>query len=354
MVGRFLKTPGRVENTSERSHRPKERGAAMPRSLASAVRRGFTLIELLVVIAIIAILIGLLLPAILAAREAARRMTCANHLKQIALATHSYHDSHERFPIGGGLPVDVAGIPTGATNLWVELLRYHEQDNLYKRWDYNDNRNNVSGGTTAPQAQVIGILLCPSDPLPADVVEHSAAITPQWCWGFYAMSSYGGSAGTRSLPPGNPPSFPGLSRDGIFWLDSSVCLADVTDGTGNTFLFGERYHRDPEYDLRQPIVLGGTAPIKQVGKWGFVAGSAGIMANVTLHSAAPINYRMPTGGDTAALLNRSAAFGSGHPGGANFAFADGSVRFVRESTPLKILQDLSTRSGGEVISASDF
>jgi prepilin-type processing-associated H-X9-DG protein/prepilin-type N-terminal cleavage/methylation domain-containing protein len=317
-------------------------------------RLGFTLIELLVVIFIIAALVGLLLPAVQAAREAARRMACANHLKQIALATHNYHDSHERFPIGGVLPVDVAGIPTGGTNLWVELLRYHEQDNLCKKWDYNDNRNNVSGGTTAPQAQVIGILLCPSDPLLADVVEHSAAVTPEWCWGFYGMSSYGGSAGTRSLPPGNPPSFPGLSRDGIFWLDSSVGIADITDGTSNTFHFGERYHHDPEFDLRQPVVLSGTAPIKQLGKWGFVAGSAGIMANVTLHSAERINYRMPTGGDALAARNRSAAYGSGHPGGANFAFADGSVRFVRESTPLGILQALSTRCGGEVISASDF
>ena len=315
---------------------------------ASDRRRGFTLIELFVVIFIIAVLIGLLLPAVQAAREAARRMACANHLRQIALATHNYHDSHERFPIGGGLPVDVAGIPTGATNLWVALLRYHEQDNLYKKWDYNDNRNNVSGGTTAPQAQVIGILLCPSDPLPADVVEHSAAVTPQWCWGFYGMSSYGGSAGTRSLPPGNPPSFPGLSRDGIFWIDSSVCIADIPDGTSNTFLFSERYHHDPEFDLRRLVVLSGTAPITQLGKWGFVAGTPGIMVNVTLHSAAPINYRVPTGGNAPALLDRAAAFGSGHSGGANFAYADGSVHFLSERTPLPVLQALSTRSGGEL------
>src|SRR5262249_11019289 len=154
------------------------------------------------------------------------------------------------------------------------------------------------------------------DPLPADVVEHSAAVTLQWSWGFYGMSSYGGSAGTRSLPPGNPPNFPGLSRDGIFWIDSPVCIGESTDGTQDTFRSGVRYHSDPEFDLRHPVVLPGIAPIAQLGKWGFVAGPPGLMGNVTLHSAAPINYRMPSGGDAPALRNRSAAFGSGHPGGA--------------------------------------
>jgi prepilin-type N-terminal cleavage/methylation domain-containing protein/prepilin-type processing-associated H-X9-DG protein len=326
----------------------------MSRSFPSALRRGFTLIELLVVIAIVAVLIGMLLPAVQNAREAARRMNCTNNLKQLGIAVHQYESVYCEFPSGGHPSVDVGGRPTGGTNLWVQLLPYVEQGNLNEKWDYNDNRNNGAGGTTATQARVIGILLCPSDPLPADVVEHSAAVTPQWSWGFYGMSSYGGSAGTHSLPPGNPPSFPGLSRDGIFWIDSSVCIADITDGTSNTFLFGERYHRDPEFELRQPVVSPGIAPLTQHGKWGFVAGPAGIMANVTLHSAAPINYRMPSGGDALALLNRLAAFGSGHSGGANFAFADGSVRFVKESISQATLQALSTRRGGEVVSAGNF
>ncbi len=327
----------------------------MPQHLATTRRRGFTLLELLVVIAIIAVLIGLLLSAVQKVREAASRTQCVNHLKQLALAAHNYHDTAGEFPTGARLPVDVGGRPTGGTNLMVELLPYVEQDNLYKRWDYHDNRTNVAGGRNATQAQVIKILLCPSDPLPEPVVQFTATnwVIPPWARGFWGMSSYGGNAGKRSVDPGAPPAFPGLSRDGIFFIDSCVRLADITDGSTNTFLFGERYHRDPEYDRLQPIVFPGLAPIPQVGKWGHVAGP-GVMAQVTLHTAAPINYRMPTEGDISALWDWICAFGSGHMHGANFAFADGHVRFVSESIPLPMLQALGTRARGEVASCDDY
>jgi prepilin-type N-terminal cleavage/methylation domain-containing protein/prepilin-type processing-associated H-X9-DG protein len=327
----------------------------MRQSFQSRSRPGFTLIELLVVIAIIAVLIALLLPAVQKVREAANRMSCLNNLKQIALATHNYYDTFKKFPTGGRRPVYVGDCPTRGTNLWIELLPYFEQDNLYSKWDFYDNRNNVAGGENATQAQVIHILLCPSDPLPRPVVQATAAnsVTPPWSWGFYGMSSYAGSAGKRSVPPGDPPAFPGITRDGIFFIGSCVRLADVTDGSSNTFLFGERYHHDPEFDLRQPVVMPGIAHIAEIGKWGFVAGPAA-MANVTLHSAAPINYRMQSGGDVSALNNRACAFGSGHPGGANFAFADGHVRFLNESMPLDTFQALSTIRGGEVASVDDY
>jgi prepilin-type N-terminal cleavage/methylation domain-containing protein/prepilin-type processing-associated H-X9-DG protein len=320
-----------------------------------ARRRGFTLIELLVVIGIIGVLIALLLPAVQKVREAANRMSCANNLKQIALATHNFHDTHQKFPTGARLPVFVGDRPTEGTNLWVELLPYFEQDNLYKKWDYHDNRNNVAGGRNATGAQVIKLLICPSDLLSEPVWELTAetAASPPWSRGFYGLSSYGGNAGKRSVFTGGPPAFPNMTRDGIFWIDSCARFADIIDGTSSTFLFGERYHFDPEFDRRRPLVWPAATPVGGWGRWGYVANS-GAMFQVTLHTAAPINYRVPSGGDFSTLENRGCAFGSGHAHGANFAYADAHVRFVSDSIPLPILQALSTRCRGEVVSEDDY
>ncbi len=319
------------------------------RAVCMCKRRAFTLVELLVVIAIIGVLVALLLPAIGAARESTRRTSCLNNMRQLGLASHHYHDVNKKFPTGVRLPINVAGRPTDGVNLWIELLLYFEQENLHRRWDYNDNRNNVAGGTDAVGAQVIEILMCPSDPLPERLVEITAennSPAPAWARGFYGMSSYGGSAGKRSVNPGAPPDFLGITRDGIFSLESHIRLADVTDGSSHTLLFGERFHYDPEFDRLQSVAFPGKAPIPELGKWGFVAG-VGAMAHVTLHTAAKINYQTPPGADR--LEDRTSAFGSAHPGGANFVLADGSARFVAEDLPLDQLQTLSTRAGEEVV-----
>jgi prepilin-type processing-associated H-X9-DG protein/prepilin-type N-terminal cleavage/methylation domain-containing protein len=321
----------------------------VPPSSRNFSRRAFTLIELLVVIGIIGLLVAFLLPAIQNSREGARQTNCRNNLHELILATNHHLDTKKKFPVGGHVSdVMSDGTPANGTNWIVELLPYIEQGNLYNQWNYNDNRYNVAGERTATQAQIIEVLICPSDRLPQRVVKHTAALTAPWCLGYYGMSSYGGNAGTQSFGVG-------MSRDGIFFIDSCVRSRDVIDGYSNTILFGERIHNDPDYDLRQPVVLPGASPIAEIGKWGFVAPPPGaVMGNVTLHTPVEINYRMPPDGSLADLQNRISAFGSGHPGGANIAFADGHVRFVRDSIELDTLKALSTRSGGEVVADDQF
>jgi prepilin-type N-terminal cleavage/methylation domain-containing protein len=174
-----------------------------------ARRTAFTLLELLVVIAIIGVLIGLLLPAIQKVRAAAARAQCQNNLKQLATAAHQYHDTAGHFPTGL-ITIDRLGQRySGATTLWVELLHYIEKANLKTKWDYTDYRNNLAGGPNATSAQVIRLLLCPADPLPREV--HPLQLQdPAFAYanGHYALSSYGGNAGIRSL--GYSGTFPGF------------------------------------------------------------------------------------------------------------------------------------------------
>jgi prepilin-type processing-associated H-X9-DG protein len=312
-----------------------------------------------VVIAIIAVLLGLLLPAVQKVREAANRISCSNNLKQLALAAHHHHDARGRFPNGLHTVETSSGGYANGTCWEVELLPYFDQDNLKDRWDYADFRNNVAGGRNATTAQVLPVLLCPSDPLPDPV--WFVAVSPQfpqyaYASGFYGLSSYGGNAGRLSDWPKI------ATQDGILFQDSRVRLADVTDGASSTLLLGERSHRDPEFD-RLSLAYGPTSyPLAKEGKWAAVyATSGGSIFERLLSTPVPINYQVPAGippeeflGPYGAQCNRLRAFGSGHPGGANFAFADGAVRFLSDSIPLATLQALSTRAGGEVVSADDY
>jgi prepilin-type N-terminal cleavage/methylation domain-containing protein/prepilin-type processing-associated H-X9-DG protein len=312
-------------------------------------RKAFTLIELLVVIAIIAILIGLLLPAVQKIREAANRMKCSNNLKQVGLATHNYHDVYQKFPSGINLPISTASgavfpsntlytsgkIPNPSDpNLyysWCEaILPFVEQDNLRKQLDLTQREYANCNGPTSTGAQVVNIFLCPSDYMPQKVTAYTTGGVTY----YFGMNSYLANGGTRSWYVSN------MTTDGIFYINSQTNFASVTDGTSNTFLFGERNHLDRGY-----------ANIATIGGWAWANFSA--PQDYIGSTAVPVNYVLdgvasPT---TQQKDDRTCAFGSQHPGGANFCMADGSVRFftLNSNAQLPVLQALSTKDAGEVI-----
>lgn len=318
--------------------------------------RGFTLIELLVVIAIIAILIGLLLPAVQKVREAGSRAKCLNNLKQIALASHNYHDANLMFPGGdyvytGSFSV---GPPTQGYTVFVSLLPFLEQQNLYQIWNFTSpilNGLQTSTVPNSPGATVLSVLVCPSDLIsqnPNQAVKHPPGT---YLWG---ITSYGGNGGTQSYPT--------PTLDGIFFavgpasspLKNPVKMTDVIDGLSNTLLFGERSHLDRNFDaLVSPVPSSlSTDLISGYGWWGSPTSEA--VADVTESACAPLNYlvpsALPAGVSAQQAVNlRICAWGSNHINGANFAFGDGSVQFINNSIPQTTLMYLSTRAGGEVI-----
>jgi prepilin-type N-terminal cleavage/methylation domain-containing protein/prepilin-type processing-associated H-X9-DG protein len=279
-------------------------------------RGGFTLIELLVVIAIIAILIGLLLPAVQKVREAAARIKCQNNLKQLALAAHTYHDANGGFPNSDPQQPRIASFTfTYNPSLFVTLMPFFEQGNLYSAYYATARPSN------AVKAAVVPLMLCPSD---VSQPTYNSFGTD------YGMTSYGGNAG-------NGPDALTNSVNGMFFGQSKVKITEVTDDTSNTLLFGERFHKD----------RGGYA-IEQWGRWVYPSDRR----DVLMTTGAPLNYdtQLPPG----STAQRVAAFGSGHSGGANFAFVDGSIHFLSSSIDLTAYQSLSTRNGGEVINSSSF
>ena len=230
-----------------------------------ASRKGFTLIELLVVIAIIAVLVGLLVPAVQKVREAANRMSCSNNLKQLGLAAHNNASTDDGFlPYGmirnqtttnpsPGFPNPAALGTSYRCAIWHQLLPYVEQEALYKLWNFNNfNANNLApGGTTSWVGehyfrQKVKSYICPSNPGDARNKSFTGADNDR-----YFTASYLANAGTRGYPrwsAGN--AVPSLFQfqDGAFNQNTKYKLTDLTDGTSNTLLFGERHYFDPVFD----------------------------------------------------------------------------------------------------------
>lgn len=317
---------------------------------------GFTLVELLVVIAIIGALVALLLPAVQSAREAARRSQCVSNLRQVAIAAQNHHAARNEFP-PGLKQFEVSASPRfRGTALFTYLLPYIEQDQLATDWDYDLPMENTKTGPSARSATVIATFVCPSDRIEQNPIEAAG----RW----YGLTSYGGNGGARSIQPDF------ATVDGVFHTTGPASLPQpnqrpvsmkmITDGTSRTLLFGERSHDDPS--LASFVFMSWGEAIEYVGPWAAIGGRQRI-GDVTMSAFAPINFRIPVTYDCRMSADppitspndfqtymdrRICAYGSGHPGGANFAFADCSVRFMVNAISLDVLKALSSRAGAEI------
>lgn len=311
-------------------------------------RRGFTLIELLVVIAIIGVLIALLLPAVQAAREAARRAQCTNNLKQIALAMHNYIDSKGTLPAAQYLSNGFSALAMA--------LPYLEQQPLF-------NALNTSFMTDAPQNTTaamseISSLLCPSD-FPNRLPARGAATNYMANKGKQVMWLTPFMGPNASLP----------SPDGAFFAESAVRFAEFTDGTSNTAFFSERCKADGSNAIISPLEdvflhLGApTTPheaftlCRELDISTFATQFPFFMGAPWLHGQHSYQHSSPPNGRSCGfftVLRATMPPSSRHPGGVNLAMGDGSVRFVKQTINLDTWRAVGTRAGGEVISNSDF
>jgi len=324
--------------------------------------RGFTLIELLVVVAIIGLLVGLTIPAVQAAREAARRGQCANNLKQIGIALHGYHDAHASLPQGRLFSRDPRYVPVGDPctgpfdrSFLVAVLAQAEQTPLYNAINHDTTVFAPENGTA--RAATVGIYACPSDPdsgrpRAASLDEGIVSIE----YGPVTYTSYSGVMGATysfALPDprrGCLPDPEEVARaDGSFNDLAPISVASVTDGLSQTMMVAEK----STTILRNLLDPHSPMAAERYGWW-FVG-----QIGDTLVTAAypPNNYRKAPPDHSGPWLSSPS---SQHPGGVHVLMGDGSVRFIKETidSPRQpgrgVWQKLATRNGGEIIDAEAY
>jgi prepilin-type N-terminal cleavage/methylation domain-containing protein len=343
--------------------------------------RGFTLIELLVVISIIAVLIALLLPAVQAAREAARRSGCVNNLKQMGLGLLGYEQSNRSFPPGAityqESPIN-CGAPIRAHGLFTMILPYMEQQAAYQAVNFTLGSWAPSGAVNAGAINYtalsprLSVYVCPTDTLEEPPLNKLVDPVHGLTFNPYSQCSYAGVVGTVDIfrwwcgCPGTSNDkivcFPGeveLMPDGAFGNNRSFAVTQFRDGLSNTMLVGEfaRFSNDPDTIfnswssvrlINSPTLVGVTRP---QGLATTVPRINAKLKNPDYPPSNPVGWK----DDRRNLDMGQYGFRSGHTGGAFFLFGDGSVKFLKDTIdPTYVYRALSTRSNGEIVSATDY
>ena len=359
-------------------------------------RGGFTLIELLVVIAIIAVLISLLLPAVQSAREAARRAQCVNNLKQIGLGMHNYHTNNGTFPLGGTMSCysysaaittcypgsSLPGSPWGTFSAHALMLGFLEQTPLYNACNFNWAVGMGIGWriNSTVSTSVLSLFICPSDGL--------SPVSPQGSQWNGFTNNYFASVGTSAN------FFFTQDTTGVFTQAyKAYGVQNITDGTSNTIAFGESLIGDGSIEsvrwrdgpvIATPCAGGGplydansnpNAVLTDIAncqaayinenrnfynnkgfRWAQDDGGFALFNTIVPPTSTQYSFASCTLGSTSTNTSDGPYqnSSSNHPGGANFLFADGGVRFIKSTIAIKTYWALGTKADGEVISSDSY